>query len=382
MRLLAAAAVALALAAPAAACTQHASQGRLETLLVCPSCHTTLDQSDSEVAREMKAEVKQRIAACQSEQQILDAMVDEFGPTILSTPQTHGFDLLAWILPLGGAAAARSHSRSAPARGRGRAPSRVSPCRPGSTGGRAARRRGAGSGSMTEKLPIAFLAGLVSVITPCVLPLVPGYLSAISAVEVEPARRARRQPPHRHGEHAVHRRLHDVFVCSARARRRSASTVDKRRRLKIAGFVLVVIGLAFIGLLPWPERAVAPGLLQRARGAGSAPCSAARSRSARRRASAPCSPRSSCSRGERHGRARRRAPGRLLARARRRVRLAGVAFAHAMRAFRWVRDHYQRVRVASGVDARRARGCCCSSTATGGCASRSTRCSRDRPRHV
>ena len=29
--------------------------------------------------------------------------------------------------------------------------------------------------------------------------------------------------------------------------------------------------------------------------------------------------------------------------------LAGVAFAHAMRAFRWVRDHYTVVRVASGV---------------------------------
>jgi cytochrome c-type biogenesis protein CcmH len=106
VRLLVVAAVALALAAPAAACTQHASQGRLETLLVCPSCHTTLDQSDSDVARETKSEVKQRIAACQTERQILDAMVDEFGPTILSTPRTSGFDLLAWVIPLGGAAAA------------------------------------------------------------------------------------------------------------------------------------------------------------------------------------------------------------------------------------------------------------------------------------
>ncbi len=38
---------------------------------------------------------------------------------------------------------------------------------------------------MIEKLPIAFAAGLVSVVTPCVLPLVPGYLSAISAVEID-----------------------------------------------------------------------------------------------------------------------------------------------------------------------------------------------------
>ena len=105
IRALLVAIAALALASPAAACTKHASQGSLETQLVCPSCHTTLDESDSEVAREMKAEIARRIAACQSAKQIRDAMVAEFGPTILSTPQTHGFDLLAWVLPLGGAAA-------------------------------------------------------------------------------------------------------------------------------------------------------------------------------------------------------------------------------------------------------------------------------------
>ena len=44
------------------------------------------------------------IAQCKTEKQILRAMEDEWGPTILSTPQTHGFDLLAWILPLGGIA--------------------------------------------------------------------------------------------------------------------------------------------------------------------------------------------------------------------------------------------------------------------------------------
>ena len=53
----------------------------------------------------MKAEIARRIAQCQTGKQIRDAMVAEFGPTILSTPQTHGFDLLAWVLPLGGAAA-------------------------------------------------------------------------------------------------------------------------------------------------------------------------------------------------------------------------------------------------------------------------------------
>jgi cytochrome c-type biogenesis protein CcmH len=93
---------ALALAPAALACTPRASQASLESKLVCIQCHTTLDESDSPFAQELKAEVARRIARCQSERQILDAMVAEFGATVLSTPQTHGFDLLAWVLPLGG----------------------------------------------------------------------------------------------------------------------------------------------------------------------------------------------------------------------------------------------------------------------------------------
>ena len=104
MRAIAVAVAALALAPAALACTPRASQASLETKLVCIQCHTTLDESDSPFANELKAEVARRIALCQTEQQILDAMVAEFGKTVLSTPQTSGFDLLAWILPLGGIA--------------------------------------------------------------------------------------------------------------------------------------------------------------------------------------------------------------------------------------------------------------------------------------
>jgi cytochrome c-type biogenesis protein len=38
---------------------------------------------------------------------------------------------------------------------------------------------------------------------------------------------------------------------------------------RIAGFILVVLGLAFMGLLPWPERLLGAGLLQAARSRGS-----------------------------------------------------------------------------------------------------------------
>ena len=39
---------------------------------------------------------------------------------------------------------------------------------------------------------------------------------------------------------------------------------------QIAGFVLIVFGLVFMGLLPWPQRLVGAGLVQGARGRGSA----------------------------------------------------------------------------------------------------------------
>jgi cytochrome c-type biogenesis protein CcmH len=102
VRLAVAVLAALVLAAPAAACTPRASQAYLETRLVCIQCHTTLDESDSTFAVEMKQEIARQIKACRTNQQIIDSMVSQFGPAVLSTPQTHGFDLIAWVLPLGG----------------------------------------------------------------------------------------------------------------------------------------------------------------------------------------------------------------------------------------------------------------------------------------
>lgn len=102
MRLALAVLAALVLAAPAAACKQQGSQAYLETRLVCITCHTTLDESDSTFAIEMKQEIARQIKACRTNSQIIDSMVSQFGPAVLSTPQTHGFDLIAWVLPLGG----------------------------------------------------------------------------------------------------------------------------------------------------------------------------------------------------------------------------------------------------------------------------------------
>ena len=186
-------------------------------------------------------------------------------------------------------------------------------------------------------------------VTPCVLPLVPGYLSAVSAVEVD-----------RLGERGSARRIvvasmpfiigfTIVFVLLGAGAAAVGSAVDKQTQLKIAGFVLVVLGLAFIGLLPWPERAVAPGLLQRARKRGSnallggafavcaAPCIGTVLASILVLASSS----GTIARGIVLLVAYSLGLGAAFV-------IAGLAFAHAMRAFRWVRDHYDVVRVASG----------------------------------
>ena len=141
-----------------------------------------------------------------------------------------------------------------------------------------------------------------------------------------------------------------VFVALGAGSAAIATYIDISRRNAIAGFVLVVLGLVFMGLIPWPERVIGAGLLGRRDSASRTRSSAPPSRSAPRRASAPCSPRSSCWPA---------APAPSCA-ARSLLLfyslgigfaflLAGIAFARAMGAFRWVRDHYTVIRVASGV---------------------------------
>jgi cytochrome c-type biogenesis protein CcmH len=99
--------VALAFAAPALASEQHPTQSELEAELVCPTCHTTLDESDSPVARQMKLEIRRGIAAGKTKSEIIDSLVgppNNMGVAILGVPRKHGFDLLAWLLPFVGIA--------------------------------------------------------------------------------------------------------------------------------------------------------------------------------------------------------------------------------------------------------------------------------------
>ena len=76
------------------------SPADLEAELVCPTCKTTLDQSDSPVARRMKTIIRERVAAGATETEIKAELVAQFGPAVLAEPPKSGFDLLAWLVPL------------------------------------------------------------------------------------------------------------------------------------------------------------------------------------------------------------------------------------------------------------------------------------------
>jgi cytochrome c-type biogenesis protein len=205
---------------------------------------------------------------------------------------------------------------------------------------------------MTGRIPIAFAAGFVSFLAPCVLPLVPGYLSAVSSVD-----------PARLGQRGTARRvavaslpfiagftLLFVLLGAGAGAAGGALTRNQRVLQEIAGFVVIVLGLALLGALPVPERLIAPGLVGGAQRRGSGVLLGA----AFAVCAAPCVGPVLASILLLAGDSSTAWQGSLLLFAYSLglavpFLLAGIAFTRAMGAFRWLRDHYTVIRVASGA---------------------------------
>ena len=104
---------------------------------------------------------------------------------------------------------------------------------------------------------VAFSAGLLSFATPCVLPLVPAYLSAIGARSTDPRRALLASLPFVLG-------FSLVFVAlGASAGLAGGALTDHRLQLvKLSGIVIVAMGLVMVGLIRLPalDRSFAPGL--------------------------------------------------------------------------------------------------------------------------
>jgi cytochrome c-type biogenesis protein len=188
------------------------------------------------------------------------------------------------------------------------------------------------------------------VITPCVLPLVPGYLSAVSAIEAD---RLGRPGAARHVALASLPFIAGftvVFVVLGAGAAAIGGVLSADRQTELAGFILVVLGLTFVGLLPWPERILAPGLLTGARKRGSSALLGA----AFAVCAAPCIGTVLASILVLAGDASSVLRGAVLLAAYSAglglaFLLAAVAFTQAMGAFRWLRDHYVVLRVSGGL---------------------------------
>jgi cytochrome c-type biogenesis protein len=112
---------------------------------------------------------------------------------------------------------------------------------------------------------VAFSAGLLSFATPCVLPLVPAYLGAIGARSTDPRRSLQASIPFVLGFSVI------FIALGAGAGLAGGALTDHRADLiRLAGIVIVAMGLVMLGLIPIPglERTFTPGL-ERAHASGS-----------------------------------------------------------------------------------------------------------------
>jgi cytochrome c-type biogenesis protein CcmH/NrfF len=98
--LLAALAIFAALAGVANAAPQRASLPDIEDEVMCVECGTVLSVSNSPVAQQERAFIRQQIAAGKTKAQIKAALVDEYGEEILAQPEASGFNAALWVVPV------------------------------------------------------------------------------------------------------------------------------------------------------------------------------------------------------------------------------------------------------------------------------------------
>jgi cytochrome c-type biogenesis protein len=113
----------------------------------------------------------------------------------------------------------------------------------------------ASSGSLLLAIPVALIAGLVSFFSPCVIPLLPGYLSyatGLSGADLEHARRGRMLA----GSLLFVMGFSVVYVLLGWVSGSIGSwLVGWRSQLEIIlGVITILLGLAFAGLVPFLQR--------------------------------------------------------------------------------------------------------------------------------
>ncbi|MFI2783486.1 cytochrome c biogenesis CcdA family protein [Streptomyces sp. ALB3] len=108
------------------------------------------------------------------------------------------------------------------------------------------------NGALLVALPIALLGGLVSFFSPCVLPLVPGYLSyvtGVSGTDLAQGRRGRTVT----GASLFVLGFTAVFVSGGALFGYFGQTLQDYSGVlsKVLGVLMILMGVFFMGLMPW-----------------------------------------------------------------------------------------------------------------------------------
>jgi cytochrome c-type biogenesis protein len=112
------------------------------------------------------------------------------------------------------------------------------------------------SGPLLAGVAVAVLAGLASFLSPCVLPLVPGYLSYMTGLAGADLDAGDRRGRVLAGTLLFITGFGVIFVAASVVTARIVlSLVANRRIIEIVGGILIIgLGLAFIGLVPGMQR--------------------------------------------------------------------------------------------------------------------------------
>jgi cytochrome c-type biogenesis protein CcmH len=68
---------------------------------MCVECGTALNVSQAPSADRERAFIRRRIAEGMTKQQVKDALVAEYGRTVLGSPPNRGFDAAVYLVPIG-----------------------------------------------------------------------------------------------------------------------------------------------------------------------------------------------------------------------------------------------------------------------------------------
>ena len=99
-RLLLVLAVMLVLVPIASAAQPQFTMSEIESQLMCPTCQSRLDLSHSPAADRIRAFVEKKRLEGWTSQQVKDALVADFGPSVLAAPPASGIGLVAWVAPI------------------------------------------------------------------------------------------------------------------------------------------------------------------------------------------------------------------------------------------------------------------------------------------